>query len=510
MSPTTQTPIVRKFDDNLDEMRRRLGVGLSFDVIERQIQVAGKRASLFFVDGFLKDKVTADVIHALQQVERADAVPRTVKKLLERTIAYFEVNPVDTIDEAVEQVLSGPMVLLIEGERQAIAVDVREYPVRSIEEPDLERVTRGSHEGFVETIIFNTALIRRRLRDPNLRFEALQVGTRSKTDVAIGYISDIVDPRLVETVRDRIRNANLDALPMGVKNLEEIVVQNPWNPIPKVRYTERPDVVAAHLLEGHLVILVDTTPMAMLAPVTFFHFLEHAEEFFQTPLIGTYLRWIRLVGFIVASFLPPLWLALYMSPQMLPPSLAFIGPKETGGAVPIPLQFVLLELGIDLIRMALIHTPSALATSLGIVGAILLGDLAVQVGIFVPETILYMSISAIGYFAVPSIEFGYAIRLFRYLLLALVVLLRLPGFLIGCGLGALVLAKTRSLDVPYLWPLIPFHGPSLVKVLFRLPVPKVGHRPPLFGNPESDRSRAQMESGQPSKNGKLRPPSRRK
>jgi len=216
------------------------------------------------------------------------------------------------------------------------------------------------------------------------------------------------------------------------------------------------------------------------------------------------------VGFIVASFLPPLWLALYMSSDVLPPSLAFIGPKETGGAVPIPLQFVLLELGIDLIRMALIHTPSALATSLGIVGAILLGDLAVQVGIFVPETILYMSISAIGYFAVPSIEFGYAIRLFRYLLLALVVLLRLPGFLIGCGLGALVLAKTRSLDVPYLWPLIPFHGPSLVKVLFRLPVPKVGHRPPLFGNPESDRSRAQMESGQPSKNGKLRPPSRRK
>ena len=178
--------------------------------------------------------------------------------------------------------------------------------------------------------------------------------------MAIGYISDIVDPRLVERCESRIRNANLDALPMGVKNLEEMVVQNPWNPIPKVRYTERPDVVAAHLLEGHLVVLVDTTPMAMLAPVTFFHFLEHAEEFFQTPLIGTYLRWIRLAGFIVASILPPLWLALYMSPQMLPPSLAFIGPKETGVTVPIPLQFFLLEVGIDLIRMALIHTPSAL------------------------------------------------------------------------------------------------------------------------------------------------------
>ena len=166
----------------------------------------------------------------------------------------------------------------------------------------------------METIIFNTAMVRRRLRDPNLRFEAFKVGRRSQTDVAIGYIADIADSRLVDTVRKRIENANLDALPMGAKNLEEMVVKNPWNPIPKVRYTERPDVVAAHLLEGHIVILVDTTPMAMIAPVTFFHFLEHAEEFFQTPVIGTYLRWIRLVGFIVAAVLPPLWLALLHVP----------------------------------------------------------------------------------------------------------------------------------------------------------------------------------------------------
>ena len=442
---------------------------------------------------------------ALQRVERAETVPNTVRKLLERTIAYFEVSCVESIDDAVQEVLSGPMVLFIEGERQAIAIDVREYPVRSIEEPDLERVTRGSHEGFVETIIFNTAMVRRRFRDPNLRFEAFKVGRRSQTDVAIGYIADIADSRLVDTVRKRIENANLDALPMGAKNLEEMVVKNPWNPIPKVRYTERPDVVAAHLLEGHIVILVDTTPMAMIAPVTFFHFLEHAEEFFQTPVIGTYLRWIRLVGFIVAAVLPPLWLALYMSPELLPPALSFIGPREQATAVPIALQFFLLEVGIDLIRMALIHTPSALATSLGIVGAILLGDLAVQVGIFVPETILYMSISAIGYFAVPSIEFGYAIRLFRYLLLGLVVVLGLTGFVIGCVIGLVVLAGTRSVDAPYLWPLIPFHGPSLIKTLFRLPVPKVGHRPPLFRGKSSDTTRLAQgasNNGKPSSDGR--------
>lgn len=486
---TTQTPIARRFEENLDEMRRRLGVGVSFDALEREIKVGHRRAVLFFIDGFLKDKVSADVIRALQEVDGVDGVPGAVKRLLDRTISYFETSRVRSIEEAVEQVLAGPMVLFVEGEREAIVLDVREYPARSIEEPDLERVTRGSHEGFVETIVFNTAMIRRRLRDPNLRLEAYKVGRRSRTDVVIGYIADIAQERRVRMVRERIQNAKLDALPMGAKNLEEMVVKQPWNPIPRVRYTERPDVVAAHLLEGHIVILVDTTPMAMIAPVTFFHFLEHAEEFFQTPLVGTYLRWIRFAGFFVATFVPPLWLALYLSPEILPPSLSFIGPKEQSPAVPVALQFILLELGIDLIRMALIHTPSALATSLGIVGAILLGDLAVQVGVFVPETILYMSVSAIGYFAVPSIEFGYAIRLFRYVLLVLTIVWKLPGFLLGCLLGLGVAVRTRSLDAPYLWPVIPFHGPSLVKVLFRLPVPEVGRRPPLFGARGGDTTR---------------------
>lgn len=480
MKPATETPIGRRVEQTVEEMRRRLGIGVTFDILQREIRVAGKRAFLFFVDGFVKDKVTTEIIKALQSVDRADAVPDTLRKLLERVIPYFEVNLVESVEKAVEEVLSGPLVLLIEGERQGISVDVREYPARSIEEPDLERVTRGSHEGLVETIVFNTAMIRRRLRDPALRFEALKVGRRSKTDIAVGYIADLADPKLIETVKERIKRANLDALPMGVKNLEEVVVQNPWNPLPKVRYTERPDVVAAHLLEGHLVILVDTTPMAMLVPVTFFHFLEHAEEFFQTPAVGTYLRWIRLAGFAVAAALPPLWLALYRSRDLLPGAFSLIGPKEPNPSVPVAVQFFLLEVGIDLIRMALIHTPSALATSLGIVGAILLGDLAVQVGLFVPETILYMSVSAIGYFAVPSIEFGYAIRVFRYFLLVMVVLFGLYGFLAGCAAGFLVLARTRSLDAPYLWPLIPFHGPSLVKALFRLPAPTVGGGAPLF------------------------------
>ena len=482
--------ISRRLDENLDALRLRLGIGATFDILEREITVGGRRAALIFVDGFVKDKVTLDVVAALQRMGRAEMAPGGVKKLLAEAIPYFEVDTALTIDDVVEQVLSGPMAVLIDGEREAIVVDVREYPVRGIQEPDLERVTRGSHEGFVETMIFNTAMIRRRLRDPELRFEVVSVGKRSKTDVAIGYIRDIADPKLVAEVKRRIEEATIDALPMGAKNLEEIVVREPWNPIPRVRYTERPDVAAAHLLEGHVAILVDTTPMAMIAPVTAFHFFQHAEEFFQLPFIGTYLRWIRALAFVLATVLAPAWLALYLTgPEHLPPFLSFIGTKEGDTAVAVPLQFFLLEIGIDLIRMALIHTPSALATSLGIVGAILLGELAVEVGLFIPEAILYTSVAAIGYFAVPSVEFGYALRLFRFLLLALATAFKLPGVLAGLVLGFALLATSKSITTPFLWPLIPFDGPNLVKALFRLPAPAVGRRPRILSSGSGDATR---------------------
>ena len=487
----TTAEISKKLEVNTEQMKSRLGIGISFDIVERTIEIGGRKAAYYFVDGLIKDKVTTDIFAILQGIEREELVPNSIRKLMGKYIPYFEVDTVDTLEKAVEWVMSGPLVLFIDQEETAIVIDVREFPTRGIAEPDLEKVTRGSHEGLTETIVFNTAMIRRRLQDPNLRFEIQKVGTRSRTDVAVGYICDLADPKMTATIKDRIKEANLDALPMGVKSLEELIVKSPWNPIPRVRYTERPDVVIAHLLEGHVVVLTDTTPMAMILPVTAFHFFQHAEEFFQSATIGTYLRWIRAVAFLIATILPPLWLALYLSAASLPPSLHFIGPKETG-TTPIWLQFLLLEVGIDLIRMALIHTPSALATSLGIVGAILLGDLAVSVGLFVPESILYTAIAAIGYFAIPSIEFAYAVRFYRYLLLILASVWQLPGLALGLLAGFILLATTRSIGLPYLWPLIPFHGPSLMRALIRLPVPTVDSRPPLLGGRKKDKTRTQQ------------------
>ncbi len=465
----------KRLEDNLEAMRERLGEGISFDVIVRQIVVGGKRAALIFLDGMVKDVVATSVIRSLQSASTEAVRPNAVEKLLGHVIPFMEVSVVETLNEAIDQVLAGPMILLIDGERSAIILDLREYPVRSIEEPDLERVTRGSREGFVETLVFNTALIRRRLRDPNLRFRMHTVGTRTKTDVVIAYIEGVVDPDLLDRVQRKVLSAGDDALPLGAKSLEEYISDAPASPVPTVRFTERPDVAVAHLLEGHVLVIVDTTPMVMILPATLWHFTQHAEEFFQTPTAGSYLRGVRILGMLVALLLTPTWLALVRSKSHLPEWLSWLGPQESY-LLPLWLQFLLLEFGVDLIRMALIHTPNALATSLGIVGAILLGELAIEVGLFVPETILFTSLAVLGYFATPSIEFGLAVRLGRYILLILAAVWALPGLAVGLLAIFTYLSLLKSQGVPYLWPLIPLDSRALFSLLFRHPVPSVRGR----------------------------------
>ena len=472
-----QFAVKKSLRENLDVIKAELGFGITFDLVIRELKIAHKEAVLIFLDGFINDQAIIYSMKSLQEVPRLGVTISALERLIQAQIPYFEISTVDSLEAAMDQLLSGTLLLLIDGIASVTVLDVRQYITRSSEEPDLERVTRGSRDGFVETALFNVNLIRRRIRDPALRFEALQVGRRSKTDVLIGYIEDIADPSLVNEVKARIGAIDRDAIPMGGKNLEEYILGTVFNPLPVTRYTERPDVATAHLFEGHVVILVDTTPFALIVPVTAWHFTQHAEEYFQNPPVGTYLRWVRTLGIFGSLVLIPLWYSLAMSPN-LPGWLGLIGPKETG-RLALWLQFLLLEIGLDLIRMALIHTPDALATSLGLVGATLLGELAVSVGLFTGEAILYTAIVAICSFATPSIEFSFAIRLFRYLLFFGAVV----GGWWGLGLSLLVIilvfGLTKSFGIPYLWPLVPFDGPALMRIVFRYPIPQITRRPRL-------------------------------
>jgi stage V sporulation protein AF len=401
-----------------------------------------------------------------------------LEQLYHTSIPFFQMTKVSTLDEFMDKVLMGLIGLIIEGEREGLILDAKTYPGRNPEEPDLEKVVRGAHDGFTETLITNTALTRRRVRDERLRFEIMRVGKRSKTDVAIAYLKDVANPQLIATLKERIKNIQIDGIPMAEKTVEEFIIRQSWNPFPLVRYTERPDVAAIHLFEGHALIYVDTSPSVIITPTTYFHHVQHAEEYRQTPVVGAYLRWIRFFGIFASIFLLPLWVLLVLHPSLLPDKLDYIGVKEPG-SIPLLAQFILAEIGVDLMRMAAIHTPTPLATAMGLIAAILIGEVAIRVGLLTPEVILYMAVAAIGSYATPSYELSLANRLVRLFLLLMVGFFAVPGFVLGTLFVLLALTLTRSLHTPYLWPFIPFDFQAMKDILIRIAVPLKKTRPSI-------------------------------
>lgn len=459
-------------------IKEKVGIGTSFDVGIRKLKILDKELQIYFVNGLCDVQYIIELLKELMFLDTTEKPDIKVKNQIENRLTHVQVEHVKTLDEAVDQMLSGLIFILVEGESDAIIVDVRSYPGRGPEEPDTERVVRGARDGYTENIIQNTALTRRRIRDDRLRHEILQVGKRSKTDICIAYINDIADDNLIKIVKKELEAIEIDGLTMADKVVEEFIVKQGINPFPLVRYTERPDVAATHLLEGHIIIYVDASPSVIILPTTFFHHVQHAEEFRQAPLIGTFFRWVRFSGMLFALLILPLWLLMVMQPSLLPESLNFIGPNEVNN-IPVFVQIFIAEIGIELLRMAAIHTPSPLATALGLVAALLIGEIAIEVGVLVPEVILYVALGAIGTFATPSYELGIALKLVRLGLLILVFLFKVPGLVIGLTVMLLMIASMKPLNAPYLWPFLPFYPKALLDILIRMSVPIKRKRPAI-------------------------------
>lgn len=472
--------VSKNYQKNVDYLNRELGVPDNFDVVLREMTIGGKKTAIYSINGMVNSQVVSIILETLVGLERADLMINTLQNLVKGQIVNLQVTEVDTMDKILYFILSGTMAVFVEGQEKAIIVDVRSYPSRSPEEPDIERVTRGARDGFTETIIFNTALIRRRLRDPKLRMKLVQVGGRSKTDVCIAYIEDITNEDLVTEIIEEIQKIKIDGIPMAEKSVEEFILGSKiWNPFPRVRYTERPDVAAVHLLEGHVVVIVDTSPSVMIAPATYWSHTQHAEEYRQEPIVGAYLRWVRFMGIFAALFLLPLWLTCALNPHLLPEWLRFIGVEEVGKIGLIP-QVFLAEFGVDLVRMAAIHTPGPLTVALGLIATFMIGDVAIKVGLFAQEIIVYIAIVTVGTFATPSYELAQANRLARLFLLVMVSLFNFQGFAIGAILLFVLLLRTKSFGVPYLWPFLPLDIKALGTVLVRSPLPIKNKRPSIL------------------------------
>ncbi len=444
----------------------------SFDLVGRDLKIDKHNAKLYFVDGFCKDEIMVKIMSYFLKAEEKDfKTLKSAREFANKYVPYVETDVTAKVSDFIKSVLSGGIGMIVEGYSEAIIIDARTYPVRSVGEPDNDKVLRGPHDGFVETLVFNTALLRRRIRDTALTMEIHSVGKVSQTDVVICYMKGKVNDKMLAVLRKKLDSVNINSLTMGQQSLIDCLVPKQWfNPFPKVRYTERPDAAAASILEGSMVLMIDNSPAAMIIPTGIFDFLQDTNDYYMSPVIGSYMRIIRMAIFGMTMLLIPVWLLLVQNPEFIPPWLEFIKIEEPN-TVPIVAQLFIVEVVIDAMRLASINTPQSLSSSFGVIGALVLGEFAVSAGWFVSEVVLYMAFVALTNFTQPSYELGYAFKLFRMLLIGLIALFNLWGFIAGIILIIVELATTRTVTGQcYLYPLIPFRGSALASLLLRKPL----------------------------------------
>ena len=433
------------FEDNIRYMNEILPVAESFDIIRRDIIIGRKASVFYYIDGFIKDEVMLKIMDSFLSVTAED-MPEDAEGFIQKQVPYVEVDVTEDFDEVIRNVLSGPACLFIDGYKECIILDCRTYPARSVDEPDKDKSLRGSRDGFVETIVFNTALMRRRIRDPHLIMEMTEAGQASRTDIAICYMSDRVDKELLNNLKKRIENLQLDDLRMNQQSLAEALFKRKWfNPFPKFKYTERPDTAAACLLEGKVVLLVDNSPSAMILPTSILDMIEEANDYYFPTVTAVYLKVTRTIITIATVFFTPLYLLFMQNLEWLPDVFAFVAVRDTVN-IPLVFQFLLLEISIDGLRLAAMNTPTMLSTPLSVIAGIVMGEFSVQSGWFNSEVMLYMAFVAVANYTQPNFELGYALKFMRLMLLVLTALFNLYGFIAGCVLVICFLIFNKTLS----------------------------------------------------------------
>lgn len=470
MPQNKQPKLVRiseKLQQNMQYVDELMGLETNFDIIHRVIRLGDTDACMYLIDGFCKDELMQKILQYLMDL-KAEDFPKDAHEMSKIAIPYVEVDLDDTWEKILGALLSGVFVLLLDGYEKAVLIDARTYPTRGVEEPDKDKVLRGSKDGFVETVVFNTALIRRRIRSTDLHMEMLNAGENSRTDIVLCYMESRVDPKLLTQIRERIRSIQVDALAMNQESLAECLYQRKWyNPFPKFKYTERPDTAAAQVLEGNLVILVDNSPSAMILPTTIFDVVEEADDYYFPPVTGTYLRLTRFLIALLTYFVTPTYLLLMNHRMWIPENLEFIILKEDPN-VPLILQFLLLELAIDGLRLAAVNTPNMLSTPLSVMAALVLGEFSVESGWFSSEVMLAMAFVAIANYTQANYELGYALKFMRILNLILTQLFGILGYIAGLIIFALALLTNKTISgQSYLYPLIPFDRAKMRNRFFR-------------------------------------------
>lgn len=479
-------PSSKSLEDNIKTVKEILkGCG---DVVYKEFMVGKEQnqpLTLVYIDGMTDNSIIiGSILNPLMVYAREipPETPKVAEKLYELvrygTISTGEVEETTNINEAILSILIGDSALFIDGVDKIIILGVKGWPVRSVEEPTTEPVIRGPRDGFVETFRMNTALVRRRIRDPKLKLKQMKIGKRSHTDVGVFYIEDIAKKQLIDEVVKRLEAIDIDAV-LDSGYIEQFIEDNPYSPFPQIATTERPDEVAGELYEGRVVILVDNSPFALIIPTTINSLFQSPEDYYDRWIISSVLRVIRFTASLLALVMPSLYVVFTSYHTGILPTKLVLSIAASREGVPFPaiVEAFIMEFTLELLREAGLRLPSAIGNTIGIVGGLIIGEAAVRAGIVSPIMVIIVAITAIASFANPSYNLSVGFRLLRFTLIAASGILGLYGLVLGLILILVHLVRLKSFNEPYLTPFVAVNWSDYKDTIYRAPLYKMVKRP---------------------------------
>ncbi|WP_163183707.1 MULTISPECIES: spore germination protein [Neobacillus] len=457
------------------------------DIVFRPFLAGRKKAYLLFVDGFI-NTLAVELNGLRQLLDELQGERVTAEILKEKMISISSIDETTELDEVVSNVLKGNTVLLVDGVSTAIIFDAKGGDRRTVSEPTTESVVRGPREGFTERIRTNTALVRHKIRSNRLKILARDIGEETKTQIAILYVEGLAAPELVKEVLSRLDRIKTDSI-LESGYIEEFIEDSPWSMFPQIQNTERPDTVAANLLEGRVAIIVDGTPFVLIMPATFWQFFQSSEDYYGRYHISVFLRLLRVFFLFIALTLPGIYVAVTTYHQeMIPTSLLF-SIAASREAIPFPMfvEALIMEVSFEALREAGVRLPQVVGQAVGILGALVIGTAAVEAGIVSAPTVIIVSITGIASFTIPRFNMSISVRMLRFPLMILGAMFGFYGVILGFLLILTHLCKLRSFGIPYFWPLAPISFKSLKDVLIRVPWWAMNRRPDQFVKEDQQR-----------------------
>ena len=446
------------------------------DIVYREFSFGDWKAALIYIDG-MSDKILLDD-YVLEPLMHNYKDLGTVQEVKDKILAVTDLREVRKLNEGIIAMLSGETLMLVNGMNICYVLATRAWANRGIGEPSSETVVRGSREAFTETIRFNTALVRRRIRDTRLKIKPKTLGVRSKTDTAIMYIDDIVNKEILNEFMSRVNNINIDAV-LDSGYVEQLIEDNKWSPFPQIQSTERPDVVAAALYEGRIAMLVDNSPFALIVPATLPTLFQSPDDYYQRWIPATITRMIRFLAMVLSLILPGFYIAATSFHTSIIPTRLAYAMAATREGIPFPayVETITMELSLAFLIEAIIRLPRSIGATIGIVGGLIIGQAAVSAGIVSPIMIVIVSVTAITSFIAPNYEVTAAFRIFRFAIIIASSFIGLYGIVIGIILLITHLVRLRSFGVAYLSPIVEMKGSDQKDMFFRFPFNLFKERP---------------------------------